>query len=237
MILNKTYIEKLLTDAGYDIHTLFGDWIIGESSYYQKKVALFYKDDVIILALPTKIAISLNKYENANFIPISEAPEGFTMGMGVEISELLPWLKKSSHLVIETIPDDMEIDIESLVKQRRGQERLRIELMKYWDGKCAVTGISTKELLITSHIKPWSECSSSHEKLDPFNALLLNVAIDKAFDKGLISFDNSGKILISPYWNKKEANILGINENMILRKIDPKHIYYLEFHRNNIFKK
>ncbi|BDY14020.1 HNH endonuclease [Hydrogenimonas cancrithermarum] len=228
------YLRKLLTDAGYDLHKESGDWIVGYSSYYRHEAAI-YGGDVMVLALPEMAAMQLNLYENAAFVPIDHAPDGFPMGMALHESELLTWLKKSIKIPLEK-PETLKTDVQALVMQRRGQDRLRDELMRYWGGRCAVTNVKTPDLLIASHIKPWAECDTSEEKLDPFNALLLNAALDKAFDKGLISFDDEGKILISPQWDTSEAGAMGILEDAKLRRIDDNHRRYLQYHRQNIWK-
>lgn len=120
---------------------------------------------------------------------------------------------------------------ENLVKCRIGQGDFRDKLIKYWAG-CSVTKFKRIEILIASHIKPWRN-SDNNERLDQFNGLLLTPNLDKLFDKGYISFDNDGKILIS----KKLTNyeILGINKNMKIN-IQKEHKKYLEFHRHNIYE-
>ena len=120
---------------------------------------------------------------------------------------------------------------ENLVKCRIGQGDFRDKLIKYWNG-CSVTRYQNTEILIASHIKPWSE-STSEERLDSFNGLLLTPNLDKLFDKGFISFDDEGKILISKSLINFE--LLGIDKNMKIA-IENKHRKYLNFHRNKIFK-
>ena len=120
---------------------------------------------------------------------------------------------------------------ENLVKCRIGQGDFRDKLIKYWNG-CSVTRYQNTEILIASHIKPWRE-STSEERLDSFNGLLLTPNLDKLFDKGFISFDDEGKILISKSLINFE--LLGIDKNMKIA-IENKHRKYLNFHRNRIFK-
>ena len=120
---------------------------------------------------------------------------------------------------------------ENLVKCRIGQGDFRDKLIKYWNG-CSVTRYQNTEILIASHIKPWRE-STSEERLDSFNGLLLTPNLDKLFDKGFISFDDEGKILISKSLINFE--LLGIDKNMKIA-IENKHRKYLNFHRNKIFK-
>jgi putative restriction endonuclease len=59
-----------------------------------------------------------------------------------------------------------------LVNARIGQGVFRTNLQKF-EKKCRITGISRPPLLIASHIKPWRLCSSSFERLDGQNGLLL----------------------------------------------------------------
>lgn len=104
--------------------------------------------------------------------------------------------------------------------------------MLMWQ-KCAVTDCSVKELLIASHIKPW-HASNNEERLDHYNGFILLASIDKAFDCGLISFDDNGNIMISPSF--KDYNSAGIKPDMSI-DIKEKHKSYLAYHRENIFIK
>jgi hypothetical protein len=229
------YLKKLLTDAGYDQHKIEGDWIIAQSSYYRHSAALFMGEPSV-LALPEKVGMQLNLYEEGNFIPLKNTPDNFLMGMALEIDELLVWLKKSVKLPEEKPIGVTTTDVETLRKERRGQEKLRQALMDYWGGQCAITDVRTSAFLVASHIKPWSECENDQERLDPYNALLLNTSLDRAFDQGYITFDDDGKILINKVWAANEAQIMGIAPDMKLKKIDDRHREYLRYHRGNIWQ-
>lgn len=91
-----------------------------------------------------------------------------------------------------------DTEIERLTKQRIGQDIFRAALMRYWDGRCPLTGIADPALLRASHIVPWSECDSDADRLDVHNGLLLAAHWDAAFDAGLVSFNNDGAALFSP---------------------------------------
>lgn len=135
----------------------------------------------------------------------------------------------------KTIYKDLpETERNSIVCSRIGQGEFRTNLIKYW-GKCAVTGCESIEVLKASHIKPW-RISSNIERLDKFNGLLLVPNLDSAFDNGLISFGNEGKIIISKLLNYNDRNKLGIYSELFLEKIETHHIKYLEYHRQNVFK-
>lgn len=61
---------------------------------------------------------------------------------------------------------------DALVKSRIGQGKFREDLIDYWAGKCAVTGLKMVQLLKASHIKPW-RISNNYERLDKFNGSAL----------------------------------------------------------------
>lgn len=118
---------------------------------------------------------------------------------------------------------------ETIVNTRIGQEYFRDALINYW-GECAITRCRAVHLLRASHVKPWSKCNAM-EAVDPFNGFLLSPTLDAAFDKGFITFDNTGKVLVSTYLKESDAKILGISSSLCLTRIDPKHKHYLKYHR------
>ena len=117
-----------------------------------------------------------------------------------------------------------------LMNARLGQGRFREHLLQQWQG-CAITGYPMPAMLVASHIKPW-RAASNLERLDPNNGLLLLANLDKAFDKGFISFEHNGKILISATLEKPE--VLGIHQQMKLAVRDA-HKPYLQYHRQSVF--
>ncbi len=130
------------------------------------------------------------------------------------------------------IDDKLEItEKENLIKCRLGQGEFRNKLIEYWNG-CSVTKFNKIELLIASHIKPWSK-STNQERLDIYNGLLLMPNIDKVFDLGFISFNDNGRILISEQLT--DYNLLGINSLMNI-DVKEEHKKYLEYHRKYVFK-
>lgn len=118
-----------------------------------------------------------------------------------------------------------------LVKARIGQGKYRQDLVDLW-GKCALTGFENRDFLIASHIKPWRD-SSEAEKLDKYNGLLLVANLDRAFDKGYISFSDTGEILISE--ELEEYTKLGINSSGNLHMHQESREYML-YHREMIFR-
>lgn len=79
---------------------------------------------------------------------------------------------------------------------RLGQGRYRTELERRWDSRCAVTDCGVREVLRASDVKAWRP-SDDRERLDPANEHLLAADLDALFDRGLASFTNDGKMLLS----------------------------------------
>ena len=81
------------------------------------------------------------------------------------------------------------------VKLRRGQEFFREAVLNNFGGRCAVTGLPVRELLVASHILPWSRYPD--ERLNVDNGLCLSRLHDGAFDRGLISFTDNLEMVLS----------------------------------------
>jgi putative restriction endonuclease len=59
-----------------------------------------------------------------------------------------------------------------------------------------VTGNPVEDLLVASHILPWSDFPE--HRLNPSNGLCLAAHFDRAFDRRLIAFDDRFRLVISP---------------------------------------
>lgn len=130
--------------------------------------------------------------------------------------------------------EDLRTEALREIMTRVGQEIFRKKLDERWHERCAVTGVGTRETLRASHIKPWAD-ASPEERLDPYNGLLLVANLDALFDKGFLSFDKDGKMMISPQLNKKEHAKLGLSSEMRLSQTNPEQEKYLTYHRRNIY--
>ncbi len=135
------------------------------------------------------------------------------------------------------IEQDAGYDLEELSKPQRkalidarlGQGPFRDELDMRWGNKCALTGISIRELLRASHIKPWA-ISSYNEQRNSRNGLLLAAHIDALFDKFLISFSGSGDLLFSQDV-AEVCNLFGISNGAKLReKLTAEERKFMKFH-------
>jgi hypothetical protein len=77
---------------------------------------------------------------------------------------------------------------------RTGQGFFRQAVLSSYGNVCCVTGLTMPELLVASHIIPWK--ADKQRRLDPTNGLCLSALHDKAFDCGLIAFDDECRLLV-----------------------------------------
>lgn len=101
----------------------------------------------------------------------------------------------------------------ALVQSRLGQGDFRAGVMAVWGGRCAVTDLSTPELLRASHIKPWID-SSAFDRLSPHNGLLLSANLDALFDRFLITFNDDGQMLVSNAVAAADRELLGLPRSL-----------------------
>jgi predicted restriction endonuclease len=117
-----------------------------------------------------------------------------------------------------------------IINSRRGQGVFKANV-RLIETACRVTGVANPRHLIASHIKPWSK-SDDIEKLSGFNGLLLSPHIDHLFDKGFISFEESGNLVLS---NKLETETLEkwqINKDINVGSFKQEQKQFLEYHRD-----
>lgn len=91
---------------------------------------------------------------------------------------------------------ERDTEKEVLVKARRVQGFFRKAVLTSYECRCAVTGIANPSLLNASHIIPWS--IAANRRADPTNGICLNALHDRAFDRGLITFDADLRVVVSP---------------------------------------
>lgn len=140
------------------------------------------------------------------------------------------------ELTINSIAENGKLtktEKEQLIKSRVGQIFFKKALLNV-EKKCRLCGVSDERFLIASHIKPWSK-SDDAERLDVNNGLLLCPNHDALFDKGYISFDNNGTILISDSLDEMTKVFLNINETMNFN-ISKEQQNYMKWHREKCFK-
>jgi hypothetical protein len=120
-----------------------------------------------------------------------------------------------------------------LVTSRVGQGAYRKRIIHRWEYKCAVTNFNKLDILIASHIVPWSQ-SNDTERLDVHNGILLSPTFDALFDKHLITFDNKGKIILSNNIEHAAYQKIGVTGKEQIHDLSHYNLSYLERH-NQIF--
>jgi putative restriction endonuclease len=148
------------------------------------------------------------------------------------------------------IADDMQLEDtikKSVILARRGQGAFRANVEAV-EAECRLTGITNPILLIASHIKPWRSCHSAQERLDGNNGLLLTPDADLLFDRGFISFEDSGEVLVSPRVDQADLRRLGFDQLVVQRfgfaeapviwragSFGQQQRDYLAYHRSEVF--
>ena len=153
-------------------------------------------------------------------------------------------LNQTIEKTLELTDKDFEgKEREAVIKQRVNQNVFRSMVLSNYEERCAISGINITELLVASHIVPWSE-STSQQKLNPENGICLSALYDKAFDRGLITISpddftvNLSSALLEyesqDYFEKFFSCIRGKELDMPIEHKPNKD--FLAYHRDNIFK-
>lgn len=109
--------------------------------------------------------------------------------------------------VVKASNDEGEDDDDGFINQKRrsrkGQQKLKLKLLRLYNSKCAITGCSTTEVLEAAHILSHAQSRINHSN----NGILLRSDIHKLFDHNLLRIEpDSLKVVISeslestPYW-------------------------------------
>ena len=124
---------------------------------------------------------------------------------------------------------------EAVINARIGQGIFREQLIKKYAGRCIVTGVDDRRILLASHIRPWA-VSTNEQRLSSENGLLLSPLYDKLFDVGLITFSDDGQIVCSKELENKNIDLLKIDRNKKYDlKISSAFVENLKYHQNAVF--
>jgi predicted restriction endonuclease len=121
-----------------------------------------------------------------------------------------------------------------MTKSRRGQGIFKANV-RLIENHCRITGVSSIKHLRASHIKPWA-ASDNNEKLDGYNGLLLSPHVDHLFDRGFISFNDTGAILVSKELNPIILDQWSIHATQNVGEFKSGQLPYLEYHREVVFQ-
>ncbi len=150
-----------------------------------------------------------------------------------------PTLEEWESRVESGIREDhhlIDTEREALILARRGQGLFRGNVQAI-ERACRVTKVDRREHLIASHVKPWRD-SSNDERLNGENGLLLTPTIDHLFDKGFISFDDGGDLIVSPVADATSLERMGIarDRQINVGAFSRGQRKFLEYHRDNVLR-
>ncbi len=153
--------------------------------------------------------------------------------MQVENSDLEIW----EHHIETNIESDTRIpdtEREALIVARRGQGLFKQRVMEI-ETRCRITGVTNPIHLRASHCKPWRD-SDNQERLNGENGLLLTPTIDHLFDRGFISFEDSGVLIVSPVAHAPSLNRMGVETNGIVNVgvFTEGQKEFLDYHRESV---
>lgn len=161
-------------------------------------------------------------------------------------------LAQRQNTTIETKFSDilLDVDFQNLnansvlkqVKTRVNQSFFRQIVITNYNNKCAISGIDLPELLVASHIIPWS--LNEKERLNPENGICFSALYDKAFDKGFITLSDDYRIIISNDLKKSSEKDFYKDHFKIIENIQiieplkyfPK-LDFIKYHQDEIFSK
>ncbi len=96
------------------------------------------------------------------------------------------------------------LEREATVRVRVNQSFFRCRIISAYELRCCVTGLAIRELLVASHIVPWSQDVAN--RLNPRNGLCLNALHDRAFDRRLMWVDGGFIVHFSDRLRKDEKD-------------------------------
>lgn len=223
---------------------------------FQKLSALLRVKDHMVTIAP---------YLPAKYSPIQANGNGnqgaYLAAVPLPLMEaLLPLLDPSWSTIFEAVPLDAPAALEGdgdadyaavaairnrtdigeteklqLVKSRRGQGIYRQNLEQF-EHECRLTRETNRRHLKASHIKPWRVCSNA-ERLDGNNGLLLSPHTDHLFDHGYLSFEDNGRLIVSPLLSSDTLQRWGLRDVDMVAPFRPAQWPYLEHHRRFILKR
>jgi putative restriction endonuclease len=186
---------------------------------------------VYLTEVPVAMAEALIALIGAEAMAVADVPAD--LPLVVANADLELW---EQHLEQQITTDTMiaSTEREALVTARRGQGIFKERVMEI-EKRCRITHVENPVHLRASHCKPWRD-SSNVERLDGENGLLLTPSIDHLFDRGFISFEDSGVLIVSPVAHVGSLERMGVtmNEPINVGSFSQGQRKFLEYHRNSV---
>lgn len=244
-----TRFEKAAYDNGFDVEgPRIDDWLTFTSSQTSLRIWLSGIGDTLFIVAVSRWEV----FEALDALGVtwkSSLPPGALAARSVSDLAALHRLVRRAFQLSRALPNEplqvflqktasmpTTTEAERLVIQRVGQDVFRNGLIDYWEGRCAITGLAVVELLRASHIKPWADCAIDAERLDVFNGLLLAPHLDAAFDRGFITVDDDGRVVLAESLDASARAPLGLDGPLQISNLTDAHRAYLAWHRRHVFR-
>ena len=116
---------------------------------------------------------------------------------------------------------------------RKGQDKYREQVFNRYS-YCVVTKVTDPNLLIACHIKGYANCNQL-EQYDKFNGLTMTPTIHSLFDMGYLTFDTTGKMILSDFFRNNDRRCLNLLGKSISVPLVKEMLPYLKWHNEHTF--
>jgi len=189
---------------------------------------------IYLTEVPLDFAEALIGLIGSEALPIARA-----IGSNGEISpqDVNADLEVWEHHLENEVENDTRIedtDRQALIIARRGQGLFKERVMLI-EKRCRITHVNNSVHLRASHCKPWRD-STNDERLNGENGLLLTPSIDHLFDRGFISFEDSGNLIVAPVAHKPSLQRMGVETEGVVNvgSFTEGQRQFLDYHRNAV---
>jgi putative restriction endonuclease len=186
-----------------------------------------------LTAAPDAFAEAVIALIGAEALAVQYSAQNADRSMTAANADLEVW----EHHIETEVDRDVSIpatEREALIIARRGQGLFKQRVMAI-ERHCRITHVDNLIHLRASHCKPWRDCANA-ERLDGENGLLLTPSIDHLFDRGFISFEGNGNLIVSPVADRPSLERMGVPTADVLNvgTFSSGQRRFLEYHRDAV---
>jgi hypothetical protein len=191
---------------------------------------------VYLASIPKKMAVTLAQLISPTMLRLVTATAAAEEAniLDTELLGINEWEEAETNRILrdKKIADTTR---KALIKARIGQGLFRRNVASI-EHRCRVTGVTYPTHLFAGHIKPWRE-STDEERLNGENGLLLAPSIDHLFDRGFISFEDNGELIISDVAHKESVRRMGVDTKHVVHvgRFSDGQKFFLAHHRRAVF--
>ena len=155
---------------------------------------------------------------------------------GLSLDELINY----ENFLLQTIIDGSSEFDTTRIKTRKYQH-IFSKIIFERDKKCRICCLDLPYLLQAAHIKPFSKCDNDKDRYSENNGILLCCNHHKLYDRGLFSFTDDWKVIVSKELERKDNDLLIKTFEPCFMNISNdlskgKSTEYIKYHYDNIFK-